>query len=104
MTIINLSKEEALRIRVYAFFNENKLFGKVFTVRHFMAEQVPRRTIYNILERSEYFRPERKQGSGKTPQKMTKVQLNKLKKAFDHEDNISQLQAAKKFDISQQMF
>ncbi|RNA00269.1 tripeptidyl-peptidase 2 [Brachionus plicatilis] len=34
---------------------------------------------------------------------MTKVQLNKLKKAFDHQDNISQRQAAKKFDISQQM-
>ncbi|RNA21809.1 tripeptidyl-peptidase 2 [Brachionus plicatilis] len=34
---------------------------------------------------------------------MTKVQLNKLKKAFDHKDNISQRQAAKKFDISQQM-
>ena len=34
---------------------------------------------------------------------MTKVQLNKLKKAFDHKDSISQRQAAKKFDISQQM-
>ena len=43
------------------------------------------------------------QGSGQTPKKMTKVPLNKLKKAFDHKDNISQRQAAKKFDISQQM-
>jgi transposase len=103
MTKINTSKEEALRIRVYAFFNKNKKLGKMFTVRHFMAENVPRSTIYDILKRSEYFPPERKQGSGQTPQKMTKVQLNKLKKAFDHKDNISQRQAAKKFDISQQM-
>ncbi|RNA23548.1 hypothetical protein BpHYR1_030789 [Brachionus plicatilis] len=34
---------------------------------------------------------------------MTKVQLNKLKKAFDYKDNISLRQAAKKFDISQQI-
>ncbi|RNA20036.1 glucosylceramidase 4, partial [Brachionus plicatilis] len=46
---------------------------------------------------------QRKQGYGQTPKKMTKVQLNKLKKAFDHKDNISQRKAAKKFDISQKM-
>ncbi|RMZ96734.1 tripeptidyl-peptidase 2 [Brachionus plicatilis] len=92
MTKINSSKEEALRIRVNAFFNENRSLGKIFTVRHFMAEKNPRSTVYRILKRSEYFSPEWKQGS---------VQLNKLKKAFDHKDNISQRQAAKKFDISQ---
>ena len=102
MTKINSSKEEALRIRVYAFFNENRSLGKIFTVRHFMAEKIPRSTVYRILKRSEYFSPERKQGSGQTPKKMNKVQLNKLKKAYDDKDNISQRQAAKKFDISQQ--
>jgi hypothetical protein len=102
MTKINATKEESLRIRVYKFFNENKSLGKMFTVRHFMAEQVPRSTIYNILKRSEYFSTERKQGSGPIAKKITKVQLNKLKKAFDHKDNISQSQAAKKFDITQQ--
>ena len=34
---------------------------------------------------------------------MTKVQLNKLKKAFDHKDSISRRKAAKKLYISQQM-
>ncbi|RNA32566.1 WD repeat-containing 64-like [Brachionus plicatilis] len=62
-----------------------------------MAEKIPRSTVYRILKRK------RKQGSGQTPKKMTKLQLKKLKKAFDHKDNISQRQAAKKFDISQQM-
>ncbi|RNA33024.1 hypothetical protein BpHYR1_025530 [Brachionus plicatilis] len=79
MTKINSSKEEALRIREYAS------------------------TVYRILKRSEYFPPERKKGSGQTPKKMTKLQLNKLKKAFDHKDNISQRKAAKKFDISQKI-
>ncbi|RNA06386.1 tripeptidyl-peptidase 2 [Brachionus plicatilis] len=102
MIKINSSKEEALRIRVYAFFNENRSLRKIFTIRHFMTEKIPRSTFYRILKRSEYFSPERKQGSGQTPKKMTKVQLNKLKKAFDHKDNISRRQA-KKFDISQQM-
>ncbi|RNA43149.1 hypothetical protein BpHYR1_020691 [Brachionus plicatilis] len=75
MTKINSSKDEALRIRVYAFFNENRSLGKIFTVRHFMAKK---------------FQGVLKQGSGQTPKKMTKVQLNKLKKAFDDQDNINQ--------------
>ena len=89
MIKINSSIEEALRTRVS--------LGKIFTVRHFMAEQVPRRTIYNILERRN-FPPEKKQRIGRIVENMTKVQHNKLKKAFDHKDSISQRQAAKKFD------
>ncbi|RNA29361.1 hypothetical protein BpHYR1_047942 [Brachionus plicatilis] len=77
MTKKNSSKEEALRICVYAFFNENRSLGKIFTMSYFMAEKIPRK---------------RKQGSGQTPKKMTKP--------FEHKDNISQRQAAKKFDIS----
>ncbi|RNA36503.1 WD repeat-containing 64-like [Brachionus plicatilis] len=71
--------------------------SRIFTVRHFMAEKIPRSTVNHILKRK------RKQGSGQTPKKMTKVELNKLKKAFDHKDNIIQRQSVKKFDISQQM-
>ncbi|RNA44854.1 tripeptidyl-peptidase 2 [Brachionus plicatilis] len=90
------NKKEALRIRMYAFSNENRSLGKIFTVRQLMAEKIPRSTVYRILKRSEYCSPERKQGSGQTPKKITKVQLNKLKKAFDHKYNISQRQAATK--------
>ncbi|RNA14881.1 tripeptidyl-peptidase 2 [Brachionus plicatilis] len=84
MTKINLSKEAAFKIRVYAFFKENRSLGKILTVRHFMAEKIPRSTVYRILKRSEY---ERKQGSGQTPKKMTK----------------SASSSQYKFDISQQM-
>ncbi|RNA13103.1 hypothetical protein BpHYR1_006666 [Brachionus plicatilis] len=58
--LVRLNNEEALRIPVYAFFNEKRSLGKIFTVTHFS--------------------PDRKQGSGQTSKKMTKVQLNKLKK------------------------
>ncbi len=37
----NISKQEALRIRVYKFFEDNKKFGKMYTVNHFLAEKVP---------------------------------------------------------------
>ena len=101
MTKINASKREVQRIRVYNFYNANKSLGKMFTVRHFMAEKVPKSTIYNILARSEYFPPENKKRSDQLAKKMSKAQLDRLKKAFDHKDNISQRQAAKKFNISQ---
>ncbi|RNA33872.1 hypothetical protein BpHYR1_017625 [Brachionus plicatilis] len=77
---------KTLRIRMYAFFNEKRSLGKIFTVRPLWQKKF-----------------QGKQGSGQTPKKMTKVQLSKLKKAFDHKDSISQRQAVKKFDISQQM-
>ena len=40
---------------MYNFFNENKSLGKIDTMRHFVAEKCPRRTIYAILERCEHF-------------------------------------------------
>lgn len=66
MTEKFVSKEETLRNRVYEFFEENKSLGKMFTVRHFMAENVPKSTVYSILKRSEHFKPTRKEGSGET--------------------------------------
>ena len=64
MTEKFVSKEETIRNRVYEFF-ENKSLGKMLTVRHFMAENVPKSTVYSILKRSEHFKPIRKEESGK---------------------------------------
>ena len=69
MVVKSATKEETLRNRVYRFFNENKSLGKMYTVRHFMAEQIPKRTIYSILQRSEHFPAKRKQGSGRIANK-----------------------------------
>ena len=63
MVAKSLTKQETLRIRVYEFFEKNIELGKTYTVDHFAAEQVPRRTIYNILSRRECFPTTRKYGA-----------------------------------------
>ena len=56
-----------------------------------------------ILKRIEHSSPKRKPGSGRIAKKMTKTKINKLIKALNHKDRISQRQAAKKFELSQSM-
>ena len=71
MVAKNVSKQEALRNRVYKFFEENKNLGKSYTVKHFTVEKVSRSTIYDILSRLEDFLAQRKPGSGATMKKRT---------------------------------
>lgn len=92
------SKEFVVRNRVVQFYSKNIDQGKTFTVQHFSAEGVSRRTIYNILKAQ---RVERKQGSGKKPVIMTSANVNKLKRAFDNKDGISQRETAEKMNCSQ---
>ena len=63
------SKQETFRIRVYEFFEKNIEFCKTYTVDHFSAEQVQKRTIYNILGRRECFPTTRKYGSATVKKK-----------------------------------
>ena len=58
-----------------------------------------------LLKRIEhsYSSPKRKPGSGKIAKKLTRNKINKLVKAFNHNDKIGQRQAAKKFECSQLM-
>jgi len=98
MVAKNLSKQGALRNRVYKFFEENKNLVKSFTLKHFTSEKVTRRTVYAILSRLEDFPA----GSGATIQKMTQRQVNRLIKDFNHKAGISKRQSARKFNISQQ--
>ncbi|KAF2884495.1 hypothetical protein ILUMI_21669 [Ignelater luminosus] len=84
------SKEVQLRNTVYKFYGEINR-GKLFTVRHFMDAKVPKRTIYNILQRFEgNVTAERKVGSGK---KAVKLQ-------FENSDSIFIRLAVKKFGMS----
>jgi hypothetical protein len=41
------SHENTLRARVYNFYSKNIQSGKLYTVRHFMAERVPKTTLYD---------------------------------------------------------
>ena len=97
------SKEDTFRKRMYEFFSKNKSEGKIFTVNHFIAEKVPRRTIYDILNRIEHSSPKRKPGSSKIAENLTRTKINKLEKAFNNNDKISQRQADKEFECSQLM-
>jgi hypothetical protein len=72
MVAKNVSKQEALRNRVYKLFEENKNLGKSYTLKHFTSEKVPRSTVYDILSRLEDFPAQRKPGSSATIQKITK--------------------------------
>ena len=103
MVAKNLSKQEALRNRVYSFLRKIKNLEKIYTVNHFTAKQVPRRTVYSILSRLECLPALRKPGSGSKYRKLTQRQVNQLKKDFNHKTTMSQRQSARKFDISQPM-
>jgi transposase len=82
------NKQEALRIRVNNFYNDHKSKGKMFT-------------IYGVIQRAENnITAKRKHGSGRKAKKMNKRALNRLQKAIDHSDKLSQGQAARQFNIT----
>jgi len=95
------SKQEARRERVYKFYLGNRSQGKKFTVDHFKAENIPKRTIYSIIQRAENESGhERVNGSGRIAKIMSKKNIRSLKTMFDHNDRVSQRQAARRFKCS----
>lgn len=96
------SKQEQQRKRVYEFYLANCSEGKTYTVNHFLAEKMPKRTIYDIITRAELDSGhQRVQGSGRPARIMTKTNVKRLKTLFDHKDSISQRQAANRFKCNQ---
>lgn len=93
------SKQEDLRRRIVQFYQQHKSEPKSYTVSHFMAENVPKRTIYNVIK---HMAVERKFGSGRKATIMTKANLAKLRKLFNNKDGISQRDAGRKFECTQQ--
>lgn len=98
------SKQEQLRKRIYEFYLANRSSGKMFTVDHFNAEKIPKRTIYDIIKRAENDSGhERVKGSGRKAKKMNKKNIERLKDMFDDHDGVSQRQAARKLKCSPAM-
>ena len=67
-------KKNALLKEVAKFYEKHRELGKPFTVRHFVAMGVVRRTCYHVLrkfEASGSFSGERKRGSGRKAVKMS---------------------------------
>ena len=103
MTKTRVSKQELVRERVYKFYSENMSKGKFFTFQHFNAENIPKSTIYGIMQRFENnIGPKRVCDSGLKAKKMTSNKIDQLKKMFNNKDNISQTQASRKFNCTQQ--
>ena len=96
------SKQESVRKHVYNFYIDNKSMGKKFTVNHFLAEKIPQSTIYDIIQRAENETGyERAPGSGRVAKIMNSGNIERLIEDFDHNDSISQTQAARKYGCSQ---
>ena len=93
-----ISEQELRWKRVYEFYLANKSEGKMFTIKNFEAENIPKRTIYTIMARAESESGyERVAGSGRIAKKMNKTNITRLKAMFDHGDRVSQRQAGRKF-------
>ena len=77
-----MNKEETLRNRMFSYLekrnNEDK---KCEVVAHFKKEGVSKTTIYDIINRFQQgMNVTRKKGSGRTPQIITKPNINMLKR------------------------
>lgn len=102
MAPINKKIQEDLRNRICQFRKKHLDKPKIFTVKHFQDEGVPRSTIYCVLERVADNRgPIRKKGSGRVAKKMNKTRITQLKEFFNNHHGISQRQAARKFGCTQ---
>lgn len=94
-----MNQSHQLRKRVYEFYELHKQKGKKFTADHFMAELVPKSTVYDIIRRFESGKNhELKRGRGRKPKIMTTTKVKQLVNMFDDNDGISYRQAARKFN------
>jgi hypothetical protein len=57
------------------------VYNKNLTLRHLIAENIQRRSIYSIIKRSEYLPIKRKAGSGQITKKMEKRRVNQVVKS-----------------------
>jgi len=76
-------------------------FGKIYTVKHFIAEGIAKSTVYSILRRqANNINADRIFGSGRKPIKMKPKDVNSMIKRMNNSDNISYRQIASKYKIS----
>lgn len=99
---INSSKEYHLRNRMYQFAENHSDWPKKRIVQHFIDENVPKSTIYDVLRRMENkLPPERKRRVAPPTSKMGPKEVKRLQKRVDHRDGISQRALAQRFGVHQ---
>ena len=90
-------KQEQVRALIGKFYIENWMKGKVYTIKHFKAMNIPKSTIYRVLQRyEEGTGSKRKSGSGRPAIKMTPTKKRMLIKEATHEVGATQRKLAKK--------
>ena len=98
------SKQEQRRKRIYESYFIKRFRCINFTVDHFQARKIPKRSIYYIIKCAENdSRNEKVKESGRKAIQMKKKNIQRLKDMFYHHDWISQWQEARKYGFSQEV-
>ena len=80
----------------------NRSEGKKYTLDYFLAVEIPRKTISDLIKRAENnLGHERMSGSGRVAKTMTKTNSKRLKNMFEYCNGVSIRQVARKFKCYQ---
>ncbi len=97
-----MNKREALRSRVYLYYDKNRALGKKMIVDHFVNEGSSKSTIYDILRRFDSGGSVLdKKSSGRPPKIFTNQAKSILKCLFNNKSGVSQRKLARRFNCSQ---
>jgi transposase len=84
------SKQENTRNRVVTFYLKHKLLGLIHTVKHFIAEGISKRTIYNIISTyKKRSNAKRSVESGRHSRVKTKQKVKQLYRLMNHKNSTS---------------
>ena len=98
------STQEASLKQIYEFYLNNRSEGKKYTLNYFLAANIPRQTISDIIERAlNNLGHEKMSGSGRVTKIMTKTNIKGLKNISEHRDGVLTRQVARKFKCSQHL-
>ena len=82
------------------FYQKFKNKGKQYTVQHFLAQGVPKSTIYSVINRVDSGQSyKRKEGTG-AERKLTKPQEKDVKRLMENKKGVSTKTLGKKFGVS----
>lgn len=94
------SQREELQRRVVQFYIDVAGKKKNVTVKHFLAEKVPRQTIYNIINKYDESRHVGDKPRSGRPKKLSRGELTRLKRLVNHKTGVSLRLLAQKFRVS----
>ncbi len=94
------SEREHLQKRIVQFYLNVAGEQKSVTVNHFLEEKIPRRTIYNILQKYERSGEVGDKPRCGRPKKLSRGGLTRLKRLVNHKTGISLRRLAPKFRVS----